>query len=269
MRPSVFRASLTASLLAALAAASAHAAPYAASVVSYTPGAGTNANFQNPASALGEPSRFTPGSFPGAVTPFQSAFLPSQLVQVGRGGSLIVSFNQPITNNAANPFGVDFIVFGNAFLPDTNFPAGVSDGSISAEGGDIDVSADGVTWFRVATNAADGLFPTLGYSDLTDPYAPTAGSVLADFTKPVDPNFTIPAGTTFAQIVAGYNGSGGGFGVDIASSGLTSVNFVRISVDTTAQFVPEIDGFAVVPAPGAGTLFAIFALAGARRSSRR
>jgi hypothetical protein len=262
------RTAVLAVLAASAAAGAAHAAPYAASVVSYSPGTGTNANFQNPASALGEPSRFTPGAFPGAVTPFQSAFLPSQLVQVGRGGSLVVSFNQPITNNAANPFGVDFIVFGNAFLTDASFPAGIADGSLGAEGGDIDVSSDGITWFRVATNAADGLFPTLGYTDLTDPYSPTPGSVLTDFTRPVDPSFTIPAGTTFAQIVAGYNGSGGGFGVDIASSGLSIVNFVRISVDPTAQFVPEIDGFAVVPAPGASVLLALAALANARRNRR-
>jgi MYXO-CTERM domain-containing protein len=238
---------------------------YATNVVSYTPGTGTNPAYLDPTRSLGEPSRFTPGSFPGAVTPFQSAFLGSQLTQVGRGGSLVVSFDTPITNSASNPFGIDFLVFGNAFLPDANYPSGITSGTIAAEGGDIDVSADGTTWFRVATNAADGLYPTLGYSDLTNPYSTVAGLVNSNFQQPVNPAFTIGAGLTFADIVAGYNGSGGGFGVDIASSGLSVVNFVRISVASNAQFVPEIDGFAVVPAPGAAALLGLGGLLAVRR----
>ncbi|MBX9735954.1 MAG: hypothetical protein K2X32_03430 [Phycisphaerales bacterium] len=247
-----------------LTAASA-SAQYATGVVSYDAGTGTSASFRDASRALGEPSRFTPGSFGGAVTPFASAFLSSQLVQVGRGGSLVVSFDTPITNDASNPFGVDLIVFGNAFITDANFPSGVSSGVVASEGGDIDVSADGVTWFRVATNAADGVFPTLGYSDLTDPFATAPGAVASDFRRPVDPSFSLGAGVTFAQIVAGYNGSGGGYGVDIASSGLASVSFVRISVASNAQFVPEIDGFAVVPSPGAGALLVIATAWRARR----
>ncbi len=261
-----FRRHATGGCLAgALIVASSAQAQYATSVVSYEPGSGTNASFRDPARAVGEPSRFTPGNFGGAVTPFASAFLGSQLVQVGRGGSLVVSFATPITNDAANPFGVDLIVFGNAFISDASFPNGISSGVIAAEGGDIDVSADGVTWFRVATNSADGVFPTLGYSDLTGPFSTSAGAVATDFRRPVDPAFALSAGLTFAQIVAGYNGSGGGFGVDIASSGLASVSFVRVSVAPDAQFVPEIDGFAVVPSPGAGVMLALAGLGCPRR----
>lgn len=240
-------------------------AQYATQVVSYTPGAGTSSAYRDPSRALGEPSRFNPGNSPGAVTPFQSAFQSTQLVQVGRGGSLVVAFGQPITDDPSNPFGLDFIVFGNSFFVQTAGAPGTTNGAISAEGGDIDVSADGVTWFRVATNAADGLFPTLGYSDLTNPYSSTPGQVLSNFQQPVDPSFVVGPGTTFAQIVAGYNGSGGGLGVDIASSGLTSVNYVRISVDAAAASVPEIDGFAIVPAPGAAATLVVLGIAAARR----
>lgn len=260
----LFRAASFVSAAAVLAAC-AHAR-HATSWVSYTPGLGVAAGYTDPDRALGEPSRFTPGPFGGAVTPFASAFDSTQLVQVGRGGSLVVAFDQPITNDAANPFGIDFIVFGNAFLLDAAYPSGIAQGGISAEGGDIDVSADGVHWVRVASNAADGLFPTLGYADLTDPYSPTPGSVLTDFTRPVDPALTITPGMTFAQIVAAYNGSGGGFGVDIAASGLPAVNFVRITVAEDAAMIPEIDGFAVVPAPGA---LIVLGLAAAGRGRRR
>ncbi len=252
-----------------LVSAGAANAQFASSVVSYDPGSGTSASFRDPTRALGEPSRFTAGAFGGAVTPFASAFLSSQLVQVGRGGSLVVSFSTPITNDAANPFGIDLIVFGNAFLSDASYPNGISSGVLAGEGGDVDVSADGMTWFRVATNSADSGFPTLGYSDLTDPFSTTAGGVATDFRRAVDPAFSLAAGLTFAQIVAGYNGSGGGLGVDIASSGLSSVSFVRISVSASAQFVPEIDGFSVVPTAGTGAIVILAGIACPRRRRSR
>lgn len=245
--------------------ASGASAQHATSVVSYTPGTGTNPAFNSPASALGEPSRFTPGQFPGAVTPFNPAFRGDQLVQVGRGGSLVLAFDRPIVNSPSNPFGIDLIVFGNAFLGDSDFPNGTSNGIVSAEGGDVDVSADGQTWFRVATNAADGLYPTLGFADLAGPYQETPGSVPTDFTMPVDPSVQLSAGLSFAQIVALYNGSGGGLGVDIASSGLSVVNFVRISVASDATFVPEIDGVAIVPTPGTLGVLLLAAVPGLRR----
>lgn len=222
-------------------------AQYATNVVSYAAGAGTTSGYTNASVSLGEPTRYVPGDFFPVVTPFNAPWMPEHVVQVGRGGSLVVEFATPITNDASHLFGVDFIVFGNAFYGDSNFPNGVMDGTLAAEGGDIDVSADGFTWHRVATNAADGRFPTLGYSDLTSAFPTDPGAVPSDFTRPVDPSFAVTAGMSFAQIVAGYNGSGGGIGVDISSSGLSSVRYVRVSVDAGAAFVPEIDGFAVVP----------------------
>lgn len=243
------------------------AAQFASNVVLYEPGLGASAAFQNPGSALGEPARFIDDPFGGAVTPFNAPFLGSQLVQVGRGGSLVLELSTPASNDAAHPYGVDLIVFGNAFFLDQDYPNGIASGAIAAEGGDIDVSADGVTWFRVATNAADGLFPTLGYTDLSSAYASSPGALHTDFRQAVDPSFAVTAGMTFAQIAAGYAGSGGGFGVDIASSGLSSARYVRISVAPDAAFVPEIDGIAVVPAPV--SVVALAPLLLARRPRRR
>lgn len=239
---------------------------HATSVVSYLAGAGTASGYTDAQGALGEPTRFMAGEFGGAVTPFNAPWMAEHVVQVGRGGSLVVEFSTAITNDAWHPYGVDFIVFGNAFYGDASWPSGVADGSLAAEGGDVDVSADGVNWHRVATSAADGRFPTLGYLDLAGAYSANPGAVLSDFTRAVDPAFTVSAGMTFAQIAAGYAGSGGGVGIDIASSGLSSVRYVRVSVAEGAAFVPEIDGFAVVPgAPGCVAM----ALAGAVGLRRR
>jgi hypothetical protein len=80
--------------------------------------------------------------------------------------------------------------------------------------------------------------------------------VLSDFTSPVDPAFN-PIGKTYADIMAGYHGSGGGLGVDIAAAGLSSISYVRITNPANAAGVPEIDAFAdvaAVPEPAAGKL---------------
>src|SRR5437899_8447870 len=95
-------------------------AQYAAEVVSYSPGVGFSPGFTNAASALGEPSRVTPGTFGGPVDPFDPAYLPSQLVSIGAGGSLTVRFSLPVLDHPNNRFGIDFIIFGNSGFIVTN-----------------------------------------------------------------------------------------------------------------------------------------------------
>ncbi len=228
---------------------------WADKVVSYAAGSGGAPGYNNPATALGEPTRFTGvGTFPGAVTPFNSPYLDSEIVSIGTGGSLVVSFDEPVTNDAANPFGIDLLVFGNSFFEDTSYPNGVV-GKLVGGAGTIEVSPDGVNWTLVPGTEADGLFPTLGYADLTDPYSKVPGGMLSDFTKPVDPLLVV-AGLDFAQLVLAYNGSGGGAGVDIGALGLSAISFVRVSGAAGGATV-EIDGFSdvtAVPTPGSAGL---------------
>ena len=54
---------------------------------------------------------------------------------------------------------------------------------------------------------------------------------------------------SFAEIVALYDGSGGGIGIDIAGSGLETASYVRFLNNSGEAF--EIDAVAIVPAPGA------------------
>lgn len=242
---------------------------WADQVISYNPGTNPATGYTDPQTALGEPSRFTgTDPFAGAVTPFNSAYLPTQIVSLGVGGSLVLKFDQPVTNDAAHPFGIDFIVFGNAFYNDPNYPAGITDGTLGGAGaGRIEVSSNGSNWFTMAGVAADSAYPTLGYSDLTDPYSPLPGSVLSDFTRPVNPAFVATNGTTFAQIVAAYDGSGGGTGVDIGAAGQSSISYVRIS-NPNASGTVEIDALSrvAVPAPGAAALLLLAPLARRRRT---
>src|SRR5262249_8442525 len=112
-------------------------AQYASSVVSYVPGIGFAAGYTNPAAALGEPPRITPGTFGGPVDPFDPPYLRSQLVSLGAGGSLTVKFSTPVLNHPLNRFGIDLIIFGNAFFVVTN-------------------AIDPVTFEYIGTPATDG-----------------------------------------------------------------------------------------------------------------
>ncbi|MEK7782199.1 MAG: PEP-CTERM sorting domain-containing protein [Verrucomicrobiota bacterium] len=231
-------------------------AQFAASVVSYNSGVGFQPGYTTPSSALGEPSRVTPGMYGGPVNPFNSAYLDSQVVSIGVGGSLTVQFSSPILNNPGNAFGLDFNIFGNAGFVITNeydfntFDwVGTPATSGSLYGSDatatrVSVSSDGINYFTLNPTLAptvDALFPTDG---------------LGDFGLMVNPALTAAdfAGLDLAGIRALYNGASGGRGYDIswAQDGLgqsvllASVEFVRIEVLAGNA---EIDGLVAVPEP--------------------
>ncbi len=242
--------------------------PWADAVVSYDAGAGFAPGFDDPTTALGSPERFTGEStpFPGVVSPFSPAFGMDEIVSIGVGGSLTVRFDEAIVDDVHNPFGVDLLIFGNA-----GFIGAGSVGDPPAMFGvggaaTIEVSADGLVWTELATRTLD-LFPTLGYQD-SGPFDGTPGSVLTDFTRPVDPSLGLDdlAGLSFAELVDLYDGSGGGIGFDLAGTGLTEISFVRVSNFSDAAF--EIDAFSDVSVPAPGGACALLG-AGCLVSTRR
>lgn len=263
-------AALIAGATIACASSATAATRFASEVVSYTPGVNPAAGYTNPAVALGSPERFTgEGVFPSQVTPFNPAFGTDEIVSIGRGGSLTVRFDQPIVDNPANPFGVDLLIFGNSFFFDPVAFNPIAN-ALDADGGTVEVSLDGVDW-RVVPNAlADGLFPTLGYLDASGPFPGAAGSVPSDFGTPVNPAFASSwQGQDLAGLLALYNGSGGGSGIDIGTTGLPQIQFVRVSVASTAAGNVEIDAFSVVvPAPGALGALALAGVVAVRRARR-
>ncbi|MDX2132891.1 MAG: hypothetical protein SFY69_12645 [Planctomycetota bacterium] len=246
--------------------------PYADHVVGFVSGAGAVPGYNFPARALGAPERFTGEElgFPGAITPFNPAFGSDEIVSIGAGGQLVLEFDEPIVDDPNNPFGLDLIVFGNAGFIDAAFPAGQvrPDGALFGVGVApvVQVSNDFIDW-RTLGPGADALFPTLGFLDLTDAYAPAPGQVLTDFTRPVDPTFD-PRGRTFAELIAGYAGSGGGTGFDLAGSGLASARYVRIINVSTSPAAFEIDAISDVspiPSPSSAILLGVLPLLRGRR----
>lgn len=268
----------TASAIVALAASPALATPFATSVVSYDAGSNAAAGYTTAGNALGSAERVTGElfNFASGVTPFNPAFGTDELVSVGSGGHLTLGFDQAITNNASHAFGIDLIVFSNSGFIDTSWtdsdPANDGTGLVGNTptlfgiGGEatIEVSSDGINWYTAAVTTLD-LLPTLGYSDFTDATPFTPGSVESDFTRALDPSLVLSdfAGMSFTDIAALYNGSGGGVGIDISSTGLNSASFVRLTNNSGESF--EIDAVSVVPAPTSLAAFVLGLCAANRR----
>lgn len=245
--------------------------PWADAVVSYDLGVGGAPGYTNPLTVLGPPTRYTGqlGGWPSAVTPFNPAWGADEILSLGAGGHLVVKFDEPIRNDPAHPYGVDFLIFGNGFFVDTSWPNGQV-GGLFAEGPFVvSVSADGSNFVALTGTFEDALFPTLGYLDLTGPYDPNAGQQPSDFTKPVDPRLTLDdfMDKSFAEVVAIYAGSGGGLPFDIGPTGLGEVHYVRIDVPAGATS-PEFDAFAAVPEPSSVVLVLLLALGALDRRVR-
>ncbi len=230
----------TATLVAFSSSAVAQTDRFADAVVAYDPGTGfatdfsTGLGFTNEVAVLGAPSLETPGDFGGPITPFATPFLIEQLLSVGEGGHVILEFDPPIFDQPGNPFGLDFVLYGNAGFTITNGDftgGGITDGSTFGHNtGEtrVSVSADNTTFFTLdptQSPIADGLFP------------PDAAG-----QPGLPPNPALEA-TQFADadleaIRALYAGSAGGTGYDLqwaqAEDGtpvsLPSVRYVRIDV---------------------------------------
>ena len=87
--------------------------PFATVVVEFDPAVGQYVNepaFNDPARALGPP-----------VAGGLAAGGNSSIVSLGAfGGTLTLGFDHTVMDDALNPFGIDAIVFGNAFWPSAN-----------------------------------------------------------------------------------------------------------------------------------------------------
>ncbi len=244
--------------------------------------------YGDPANALGAPSRTVPGwngpDYP--ATPAAPAWGGGRLVSLdsareddGACGSITVEFDHPVADDPRNPFGLDFIVFGNALhtlgggssFTGVGDPATVvfSTGSVAAERGLVEASADGTNWFAFADGPyADDFAPTMSrLYDPEDPDLSLFGSSAitnkwwgapSDATRPVDPSLSGAdfKGRSLADYARLYDGSAGGTGFDISAFDLPRdalgrkfIRFVRITtLDPDAS--TEVDAVAdVAPAP--------------------
>ncbi len=259
--------------------------PYGTEIIAYVTAA-RDLRFNNPTNALGEPKRFVniySGSwsgvgysdiYGGVVHPAVPAYGGGMHLSLvapddedeDRPGYVTIAFDHDVIDDPDNPFGVDFIVFGNSgCTKSTNTGMTALDDPATCRLTAYGFPEDSVV--EVAQNpngpwygsdrwrTSDGFAPTLGH--VYDPAnadtnlysgnqwwgAPT------DPTYPVDPriSFSNCAGLTLAQLCQRYNGSAGGTGYDLADVSGLPVNaqgrkwfrYVRISCSWGDKLDPE------------------------------
>jgi hypothetical protein len=244
---------------------------FAIEVVEYVEGSGVGSDFitgdpfNNSNCALGRPTLettgdggFIPVEENVPVVPVCSAFRAFELVTIGDSGHLTVKFSHPVANDKNNPYGIDLIVFGNAFQViggNQNWENGnpeettVGDG-IFKEPGIVSVSQDGNVWYEFSSGPyTDDFAPTASYQwdRVNDVWADEL-----DPTRPMDPCFCAAdfAGQTVADMIDAYDGSSGGTGFDLEELGLDWIMYVRISDDPASSATTEIDALADVSCCG-------------------
>jgi hypothetical protein len=245
---------------------------FATEVIEYVQGNGVGYDpvddnlYNNPQTALGRPTLETTGdgwdipedvSMP--VVPVYPPFRGFEVVTIGNGGRLTVKFNHHVANDQNNPYGIDFIIYGNArwqitgkWMPESD-PETVTVGrEVFAEQGIVAVSQDGNNWYYFSDGPyADDFAPTASY--MWDDVNNVWGEEL-DPTRPVNPALTAAdfSAKSIAEIIEIYNGSAGGTGFDIGLLGLDWIQYVRIEDDSGGGtgITTEIDAIADVSCCG-------------------
>ncbi|MFN4244294.1 MAG: hypothetical protein ACK4PI_13790 [Tepidisphaerales bacterium] len=244
--------------------------------------------YNDPAAVLGRPTlRFNAGSATSPdvrrakliEAPFNRGIGGETLITTfNNGQSVTVRMGRPVEDHPLNPFGIDFIVFGNAFFTGsggtvsdaTDLNTFILSGSAFVERTLVSVSPDGVQWYTYTGGPyGDQLFPTNAYR--WDRATASWSDDELDPTRPVNPALLSQslAGRTAADVLELYDGSAGGTGFDLAPSGFTSIRYIRF--EGAPGFVGgEIDAVARVrpipePAAAGVVLSAVPLLARRRR----
>jgi len=256
---------------ALLCAASARASSqdWATAVLEYVP-QGAHPGYTNAHHALGPAARTTLG-FDFNVQDHVLVFQPAvDVVSIGHGGRLSLLMGATVFNDddPVHPYGIDLIVYGNAFftIRSGTYTFYASPWSMTfSEPAQIWVSADTSEWFHAPGVMADDLLPTQSVDINGAP---------SDYLRPVNPalytNDWTDGTWSYTNTVLAYEGAGGGAGVDLsqletAGGAATSLAYciaVRfVDVSGTGRSA-EIDAVARVADVPEGAALALVACAG-------
>ncbi len=251
----------TGALLILFAMAELVVAQHAVEVVDYdagaTPASFGDTIFNQARAALGPPERFTGelSNFPGQVTPFNPPFEVNEIVSVGEGGRITLRLSHYVVPQSQGP---ELGVFTNVGLWDRDYPNGFVGAPVATFGVDvaeISVSEFGVHWVSLGSQTFDGV--ANGYLD-------ASGTLVSDFQQPFLHSVAQFQGLSYRaesgnDILAALDGSGGGKWIDISSTGLEKVGFVRFQVsddfDLATALNFELDALSIATgAVGAATV---------------
>lgn len=147
--------------------------------------------------------QFATGSGWGSATgKFTGGYAPTGVSLGALGGYIEFEFANGITNNSNNPYGVDFVVYGNAF-------------NGNPEAGAVQVSEDGKTWYELAGSMYyDGNFnyvETKVANKFSAAYTGTLNNATVEYEKGASfltvglketngTTYLVPSGTTFGPL---------------------------------------------------------------------
>ena len=222
---------------------------YADQVVSYTPGTllATDSSYDNPAAALGGLNPLA-GSYDGInyyLTPFDSAYSSSDLVEIGAGGSLVLKLAQTASTN-----GYTIGVHTGLGLIDSAYPEGTNTNPATyfnsfIRQADVLVSADGVNWGNLGTVTFDN--PSNYYAgSTTDPEGLVPGvGPLANVGEPFLGSLSSFNGLNWQQTLSVLNGSAGGTWLNLSGvrdengNPITGVNYIEFVVPANPPLEPN------------------------------
>ncbi len=270
---------------ALMLASSAQASIFATEVVDHSASLDGSGYYNDANDLLGKPTTIIPawGGGTSHVSPVEPAWGDNNITTFNSGDWAVVKFDHQVVDDSNNPYGLDLLVFGNAFFTgsgyvndDTNHNTYTLTGGLFAEGVTVSVSQDGTDWYTYADGpSGDGLYPTNPW--VWDPaqYDSTGNGwtdVENDYTKPVDPSLQAAdfAGISYDAMLL-YDGSAGGVGFDLAESDYDWIQYVKVTgtggeVDAFADVAP-----AAVPVPAAAWLLGsgLLGLVGIRRNKKQ
>ena len=212
-------------------------AQHAIEVVSFDPGTTAAAGFNQLAAVLGPPAKTNGANpFEGVVSPFNPPYKTGDILSIGETGHLTLRLSNYVVPQSGGP---EIGVFTNVGLLDSDYPNGKAgdvlgpdDNTFGIDGALVEVSEDGTTWASLGSVLFD--IPSNAFTDLADPFSLASGSAPADVQKPFVGSLTDFAGKTYAGTSPNtldlLDGSAGGTWLDVSSSGLAQVGFIRFTV---------------------------------------
>ena len=223
---------------------------FATEVVDHSADLDGSGIYNDPQAVLGQPATWNSDTH--AVSMVAPAWDKDEngkkvITTIGADSYIVVKFDHRVEDDPDNLYGVDFIVFGNSYYSgpdtvaaDTNMESYYITGNAFSEPIRIAVSQDGVNWYEYS----NGPFGDTGYPTqaLAWNRASHLWGEILDFTKPVDPNeypFTnsVPHsdGNYYVADIIDYafRGSAGGTGFNLAESGFSWIQYVKIYGDSS------------------------------------
>jgi hypothetical protein len=214
----------------------------------------TTATLNDPTAILGRPTL----EFIEGVDTNQTSLIDSPYNVAPNGsnviakilGNVVVDLGRKVYDDPYNPYGVDFIVYGNSFL--TANGADLNSAIVySYEGSDlyghatsVAVSQDGTNWYTYANTPKP--FPDNAF--LWDNANDAWTSEQLNPTKPLNPfiytnNFV---GQPASSCLDLFGGAAGGTGYDLKESGLPWIQYVRLAPSAGTGNYAVIDAVAAV-----------------------